>query len=420
MDTIPPVMKSEYDCSELLLSEIFRTLVVPIITIVMKRGLLIIILISSILNLSTAQRANMELTYSGVDVDTYVQLDSIKVINRTQGGDTTLFWPDTVLILDYQVGMPSLEFDLMAFEVFQNYPNPVVDQTTISLYVPEKDKVCLLLTDILGRTVLQSEKVLDQGLHSFSFTPGSDILFFFNAYWRDKSSSVKMVNVLNSINPIASLEYIGSDPVEPQQKVIHKVQNFSFGTGDALLYIGYTNVSRNTLESGIIDNPENSSTYTFQFASDIPCPETPTVDYEGQLYNTVQIFSQCWLKENLNVGTKITGYHDMTNNGILEKYCYNNSTDHCTQYGGLYQWLEVMQYVTVQGSRGICPIGWHIPTDEEFKILGGIMDSQYSIGSPEWDEAPDQALFLTEERSCLRYQLTISTLYPFQEHIMIL
>jgi len=165
MDTIPPVMKSEYDCSELLLSEIFRTLVVPIITIVMKRGLLIIILISSILNLSTAQRANMELTYSGVDVDTYVQLDSIKVINRTQGGDTTLFWPDTVLILDYQVGMPSLEFDLMAFEVFQNYPNPVVDQTTISLYVPEKDKVCLLLTDILGRTVLQSEKVLDQGLH---------------------------------------------------------------------------------------------------------------------------------------------------------------------------------------------------------------------------------------------------------------
>jgi hypothetical protein len=38
-----------------------------------------------------------------------------------------------------------------------------------------------------------------------------------------------------------------------------------------------------------------------------PCPGIATVDYGGQIYHTVQIGSQCWLKENLNVGTMILG-----------------------------------------------------------------------------------------------------------------
>jgi len=44
-----------------------------------------------------------------------------------------------------------------------------------------------------------------------------------------------------------------------------------------------------------------------------------------------------------------------------------------------------MQYTTQQGVRGICPPGWHLPTDEEWKVLEGAVDSQYGIGDPEWD-----------------------------------
>jgi len=54
-------------------------------------------------------------------------------------------------------------------------------------------------------------------------------------------------------------------------------------------------------ESGILDTPDYDTGYTFQFATNIPCPGTPTVTYEGQVNNTIQIFSQCWFKENLNV-----------------------------------------------------------------------------------------------------------------------
>lgn len=111
----------------------------------------------------------------------------------------------------------------------------------------------------------------------------------------------------------------------------------------------------------------------------------PTVTYEGQVYNTIQIFSQCWLKENLNVGTMISGIYDQSNNGTIEKYCYENYIPECNEYGGLYQWDEMMQYTNIPGAQGICPIGWHIPTDEEFKILEGAADSYYGIGDIIWD-----------------------------------
>lgn len=109
------------------------------------------------------------------------------------------------------------------------------------------------------------------------------------------------------------------------------------------------------------------------------------INYEGKTYNTVQIGMQCWLKENLDVGTRIDASQNQSDNGIIEKYCYNNDPDSCTKYGGLYQWNEMMQYIAQQGTQGICPSGWHIPTDEEWKVLEGTVDSQYGNGDPEWD-----------------------------------
>jgi uncharacterized protein (TIGR02145 family) len=70
---------------------------------------------------------------------------------------------------------------------------------------------------------------------------------------------------------------------------------------------------------------------------------------------------------------------------VIEKYCYDNKPDSCTKYGGLYQWDEMMQYTTQQGSQGICPPGWHLPADEELRVLEGAVDSQYGIGNPSWD-----------------------------------
>jgi uncharacterized protein (TIGR02145 family) len=94
-----------------------------------------------------------------------------------------------------------------------------------------------------------------------------------------------------------------------------------------------------------------------------------TVSYDGKIYNTVIIGTQCWLKENLDVGVMIPGSQNQGNNSVIEKYCYNNDPNNCYIYGGLYQWNEAMQYVTTEGAQGICPTGWHIPTLTEFQTL---------------------------------------------------
>lgn len=333
--------------------------------------------------MASGQRPTMELTFTAENNGLYVQLESIKVMNRTQGGDTVLYWPDTVLSI-YFVGIPEINKTEKLFQVFQNYPNPVADQTTVSLFIPEKDQVNLIVTDILGRMLLNTDRVLEKGAHSFLFTPGSGSLFFFTAQWRGNSSSIKIQQAYSHSIGGISLDYIGSETSSPQLKAAADIQSFSFNLGDDLLYIVYAD----TLQSGMLDAPEASESYTFQFATNIPCPGMPTVDYEGQIYNTIQVFSQCWLKENLNVGWMIQGIGNMGDNGTIEKYCYNDKQDSCTKYGGLYQWNEMMQYTTQQGTQGICPPGWHLPSDEEWKVLEGSVDKQYGIGDPEWDLAP--------------------------------
>jgi uncharacterized protein (TIGR02145 family) len=100
----------------------------------------------------------------------------------------------------------------------------------------------------------------------------------------------------------------------------------------------------------------------------------PSVTYQGKLYNTVEIGSQCWLKENLDVGIIIQN-QNANNNGIIEKYCYNNDANNCNIYGGLYQWEEAMQYVTTEKTQGICPTGWHIPTKAEFETLAAAVNN---------------------------------------------
>ena len=105
---------------------------------------------------------------------------------------------------------------------------------------------------------------------------------------------------------------------------------------------------------------------------------------DGQTYNTVLIGEQCWMAENLNVGTRINGVDDQTDNSTIEKYCYGDDVANCNTYGGLYQWDEMMQYVTNEGAQGICPTGWHLPIDNEWKTLEmelGMTQAQADAGS---------------------------------------
>ena len=122
------------------------------------------------------------------------------------------------------------------------------------------------------------------------------------------------------------------------------------------------------------------------------CQGIATVNYGGQTYNTVQIGPQCWLRENLNFGTRIDELQNQADNNVIEKHCFSNLESNCEIYGGYYQWDEMMQYSNYQSVMGICPEGWHIPSEAEWDVLaqnlGGSSQAgmrMKEFGTAAWD-----------------------------------
>jgi len=93
---------------------------------------------------------------------------------------------------------------------------------------------------------------------------------------------------------------------------------------------------------------------------DDPCSGLTTItdSRDGQIYPTVQIGNQCWLKKNVNYQTG-------------NSWCYANNTSHCDTYGRLYDWYT---------ARGVCPSGWHLPSDAEWTALTTFLGGEYIAG----------------------------------------
>ncbi|MBE0641360.1 MAG: hypothetical protein IH599_04945, partial [Bacteroidales bacterium] len=115
------------------------------------------------------------------------------------------------------------------------------------------------------------------------------------------------------------------------------------------------------------------------------CGDIFTDQRDGQQYATVLIGDNCWFAENLNYGTRVDAAVAMTDNGLGEKHCYNNDPAWCDTLGALYQWDEVMNYSLQAGAQGLCPDGWHVSSNDEWKNLEGSVDSQFGIGDTTWD-----------------------------------
>lgn len=92
---------------------------------------------------------------------------------------------------------------------------------------------------------------------------------------------------------------------------------------------------------------------------------------DGQFYATVEIGNQCWFAENLNYGTFADVHDDGQESG--EKFCQDlngNNNSGCPM-GGLYEWGNMMDGASSSNSnpsgvQGLCPEGWHVPSDAEW------------------------------------------------------
>ena len=99
-------------------------------------------------------------------------------------------------------------------------------------------------------------------------------------------------------------------------------------------------------------------------------------DFDGNTYHTVQIGSQCWMKENLRTTHYADGTAIPTTSGSSSTtgYYYQYPNVNVVWYGLLYNWPAVMNGAEPNnnypsGVQGICPMGWHVPSHSEWSVM---------------------------------------------------
>lgn len=108
------------------------------------------------------------------------------------------------------------------------------------------------------------------------------------------------------------------------------------------------------------------------------------IKYGETEYQTVQIGEQCWFQENLNIKKREEG------EDILRK-CYQGRESMCEKYGSLYDYNSISLNQKDEKIQGICPLGWRVPTDDDWKKLEsemGMREEQVALyGARGIDEA---------------------------------
>jgi uncharacterized protein (TIGR02145 family)/prepilin-type N-terminal cleavage/methylation domain-containing protein len=155
--------------------------------------------------------------------------------------------------------------------------------------------------------------------------------------------------------------------------------NLCLKTSDGNVFDYYTVNNSATPKTFYLSIKNGSTQYSITNTSTAPETYTPP---------TVGIGSQIWMAKNLDVGTKIdSSISQNSGNSIVEKYCYNDDTTYCNSHGGLYTPSEAAQGTMTAGMQGICPSGFHIPTDDEFQQLETTLGMANPSGTG-WRNAP--------------------------------
>ena len=370
-----------------------------------------------------AMAQSVPVSFTGRDANNHwVQLDRVVITNQTKGWTETIIWPDTTLTMQNGTGIYDVEtMCTSSLQLSQNNPNPFNGTTDVLLTVADAGAVTLEITDVNGWAVVPATDISTivrannhSPQHQFRISLSTAGTYVLTARQNGKTASIKMMN--NGGGKDNGMEYVRdivktthalspqalSPQASPQQPKSGTRGNTTnpFNIGDQMEYIGYATINGEECESQhVTQAQEVSETFLLQFAEaqasldGQPCPGTPTVtDIDGNVYNTVQIGNQCWMRENV----RTTHYADSTaipagdSISYTEPYRYapNNNENNISIYGYLYNWAAVMHGASAStanpsGVQGICPTGWHVPSDAEWTQLTNYVSSQseYVCGS---------------------------------------
>jgi uncharacterized protein (TIGR02145 family) len=319
-------------------------------------------------NIVSAQ--NYMITFSGSGQSNVVE--AVEVKNTTQQTSVTLNGTDTLHLVDV-VGINPIIHENAAMKV---YPNPTRHTSRVEFYNSEAGNVTVEIIDITGKTLSILSVNLSRGLQAFEIHGLGSGIYLLKATTETIVQQQRLITYSQNFgNP--QINYLGSFDLSmtpAQMKSTKNIVEMQYNDGERLVTKGISGDYSHTMS--LI--PSESQNIDFDF---IEC-----VDGDGNHYGVVTIGDQCWMKENLKTtqyrnGTPIE-YPGADNtawaNDTIGAYAwYNNDINWKDSYGALYNWHAV------NNTNGLCPTGWHVPSDAEWTLL---IDYVVSQGFPnQWD-----------------------------------
>jgi len=268
-------------------------------------------------------------------------LDSVKVMNLFKGTQVTV---PSGSILELSDGFSAVNNLFSTNELTSVYPNPTFDFATYSFFANNAGKIQIEVIGMDAKSITKFETNILQGKNALKVTLPQGT-YLIKTTGTDFYYTSKLIS-FTGMNVQPKIEFSGVNQNNDQpQKVHSSTVKLLYDKGDQLLYKGY---SKNYCTI-VTDKPSETKTTDFKF---VKC-----TDADGNNYSVVHIGSQTWMAENLKTKKFRNG------ETISEQAPYNNDQYNADKYGRLYTWIAATDI------RNIAPIGWHVPSDEEWTNL---------------------------------------------------
>ncbi|MCF8372287.1 MAG: T9SS type A sorting domain-containing protein [Bacteroidales bacterium] len=340
---------------------------------------------------SWSQKDNLTLNFSAEHGTSaiIIPLDSVHIENLASGSDTTIYGATPSITFNYLGLGDGLTADENKQIKLCAYPNPFTNSSRIELVVPELGNYDIVLSNSLGQIERMDSKSLSKGTYTLQLSLNSKGVYHCTVSNQKLTASIKLINfekqsgasqplVLNEGSPkaknIAALTNL---------KSANSINTFEFSLGDALKIHAYKygyDVDTITLSLTA------SQTYTFEMTPTAACPAI-MYDPDGNEYATTVIDGKCWMAENMKTTTFFDGTaiplvdvpSAWAGLGANPGHCYyQNTVANGDTYGFMYNWATAMHGAPSSATdpsnvQGICPVGWHVPSDVEWDALGAFI-----------------------------------------------
>jgi uncharacterized protein (TIGR02145 family) len=307
-------------------------------------------------------------------------IDSIRATNLRTKESVLITGKNTLKLADTSTGSKPERGYSSSQSIF---PNPSVGSATVIFSIQKNQLTELSIYKSGGQLINKKIQWLGSGVHRFvvSFPQNGVYLIVIKTEQGTESLKAVCTSAKTSDNTI---EYIGFGQTDENVSNDNQLKSaltannsdssldiggiLHYVPGDYIYYDFYSWYLKMLRETILVDKPkqttpEGTIKYGVVFHE--------CIDADGNSYKVVKIGKQTWMAENL----KTTSYRN--GDGILnvtdkdkwayrstEAYCwFNNDISNKSIYGALYNRFAVVD------SRNLCPAGWHIPKEEEWKIL---------------------------------------------------